>query len=213
MKIQNIILGLMLTSPISLVAQNIITKDKIQFGIKLGVNVATLNTKSTTTEESIIGINSGFMIRIPCRPQLAIQPELCFMGNGSLLTYNNDDIIGKVQYNLNYIQLPVLVDYTLNRYLHFQAGPYASFLLTSDVDNSSPSNIFNFEKNITYSDFNTFDFGFIGGTSLHYRDISLGFRYNLGLVKVANDKSILGKQYSFADGTNRVASVYIALIP
>jgi Outer membrane protein beta-barrel domain len=204
---------ILFTIPFPLFAQDIAVDKEIKFGIKLGANFANLNTKNTISNSNIVGVNSGILLQIPISKKINIQPEVCFMGNGAVLTFNNSEIIGAVKYGLSYLQVPVLIDYTLHKFIHLHAGPYVSYLLASDIKNNESNNLFNFETNIQNPDFNTFDVGLIGGASLHVQNISLGVRYNLGLLAVANNKTILSKQYDFANGSNRVASIYLCLVP
>lgn len=203
---------MVLALPNALQAQQSASTRKIDFGVKIGVNIAKLHASNTYSEKNIIGIYSGIFIRMPLYHNFLFQPELCFMGNGSELVYNNI-ILGAVKYNLSYLQLPILVDYKLFDYLHLQAGPYVSRLLNTDIANTKTNNSFNFEQNIAYADFNKYDAGLIGGASFHWKMLTVGARYNLGLVQAANEKSISGNNYSFANGTNRAASIFVALMP
>jgi Outer membrane protein beta-barrel domain len=206
------LLPFLIALPLSTHAQKMFSHQKIDFGVKLGVNIANLSNSDAYTATSIIGVHSGLFLKIPMYKKFSFQPELCFMGNGSELVYNNI-ILGSVRYNLSYLQLPILVDYKIFDFLHVQAGPYISRLLTTKIFDTKTNNAFNFEQNLSDNDFNKFDVGLIGGASFHWQSLSIGARYNLGVLQVANDVSISGTNYSFANGSNRVASIFIALVP
>jgi Outer membrane protein beta-barrel domain len=206
-------LTLFLLMPVALMAQGVYPNSDVKLGIKLGVNFANLIGANSTSSKSIVGVNSGLVINFRINNTISFQPEICYMGNGSTLSLNNDVTYGSAKFNINYLQLPILMDYKLNRFIHLQAGPYVSYLLSANIENSLPLQSFDFKNNIHYSDFNKVDLGFIGGASFHIQDVSIGCRYNIGFLKVADDKTISGNQYHFANGINSVASIYMALTP
>lgn len=194
-------------------AQNELPIATRQFGIKMGANYSTIRTSNTIAENPIVDINSGLTLQFPILAKLAFQTELCYIGAGSKLTFNDDKIIGLVKYRLSYLQVPFNVVYTINRYVKVHTGPYAGVLIAASIKNGALGNEFDFEKNIQYADFEKIDLGWNAGFSLHYKIVAIGFRYNVGLTDVAAAKTIDANSFNFASGSNRVASVYLSLTP
>jgi hypothetical protein len=194
-------------------AQDMTSNINKQFGIKMGANYSSIRTSNTIAENPIVDINSGLTLQFPILAKLAFQTELCYIGAGSKLTFNDDKIKGSVKYRLSYLQVPFNVVYKINRFVKVHTGPYAGVLIAASIKNGASGNEFDFEKNIQYADFEKIDLGWNAGFSLHYKIVAIGFRYNVGLTDVASAKTIDANSFNFASGSNRVASVYLSLTP
>ncbi len=102
---------------------------KIYFGIKGGVNVSTLHSAANTNFENKVGFNLGGLAHIHTSKTWAIQPEIFYSLEGakaSLIGSNN-----KVTYNLNYINVPVLLQYFFSNGFRLEGGPQMGFLLSA----------------------------------------------------------------------------------
>jgi|GEM_PF-1185299 len=134
------------------------TSDKLAFGIHAGVN--TFNIKNYIGDKNLLGFSGGIFLTKQLCKNWGIQPELNFQMQGSKTNYirNIGDIAGvnfKDKYLLNYINLPVLVKYTLpNTKWNLFAGPQADLLLSAKY-HSTPQDYETMTTNIK-NNFNTF---------------------------------------------------------
>src|SRR5262249_55046260 len=115
------------------------------------------------------------LLKIHLTQAMSVQPEAVYSVQG----LKGSD--GKLA--LNYINIPVLVTYTLPEGLFFQTGPQLGFLVSAKAkDNSGNSEDL---KPI----FKSTDFAWVFGTGYLIPDINLGFnaRYNLGISSLGKD--------------------------
>ncbi|SRX55811.1 porin family protein [Aequorivita sp. CIP111184] len=99
----------------------------VRFGAKAGVNFSSLNGSDIDNVDMLTGLHVGAVARIGISELFAIQPEIVY----SLQGYSLDD---DLKVNLNYINLPIMVDFTLAEGFSLQAGPQVGFNLSSKVD-------------------------------------------------------------------------------
>jgi hypothetical protein len=163
---------------------------KINFGIKGGINLYNIQNDDDTNFDQITGFYFGLLGHIHLNSQWAIQPELVYSSQGAK--------IGSTKYTLDYINLPVMLQYMFDNGFRLQAGPQFGFLVRSNSDD----------------DLNSIDFGL--GIGASYVVPSTGFgidaRYNLGLsninkndaVKSTNRGLQLGVFYIFGHNTRVV---------
>jgi len=181
-----------------------------RFGIKGGINFSNLSTKEADKDKMLTGFNIGVFAKVPIAHAFAIQPELYYTAKGAQVTYNNTFVNGTAKFNLNYIEMPLLLvmNVTDNFNIHF--GPYVAYMINGKVTNESNATLFNFENNITTEDYNRFEAGIAGGAGFDFGAFSLGARYTYGLTKVGKERTFLGTAYTFPDAQNGVASVYVS---
>lgn len=180
-----------------------------KLGIKGGANFANLSSSTTQNSEVLSGINIGLFAKVPLNKTFALQPEIYFTSKGSQQTYENAFVTGKAKFELNYIEIPIMLVLDLTNNFNFQLGPYVSYLISSKVENSSDSS-FSFEENIDSDDFNKFDTGIAAGFGYETKTIGFGIRYNLGLLSVGKEKNYLGTNYVFPDGKNGVINLFLS---
>ncbi len=180
---------------------------KTRFGIKAGVNASNLYTKDVDDENMLIGFNLGVFSKIPITSFIAIQPELYYTTKGAENTYNNTFVNGSAKFNVNYIELPLLLVINFTKNLNLHVGPYASYLLSGKVSNESNITLFDFEDNIDTDDYNKIDAGIAGGLGVDFGSVGLGLRYNYGLANVGKEIDYNGTAYTFPDGKNSVLSL------
>lgn len=194
-------------------AQQINTNDGIKnrFGFKGGLNSATLFADDVDNTKSIAGFNVGLFAKLPLTSFISIQPELYYTTKGADITYNNIFVNGTARFNLNYIELPVLVAINITKNFNVHAGPYAAFLVNGKVSNRSNVSLFNFEDNIDKSDYNEIDFGLAVGLGVDIGSLGIGVRYNYGFNTVGKERSFAGTDYTFPDAQNGVLNLYLSL--
>jgi len=149
----------------------------VSLGIKGGVNVYNIHNDNDTKYDSKAGFHFGLLGHIHFDSQFAIQPEIVFSGQGAK--------IGDTNYNLNYVNVPVLFQYMFDNGFRIQAGPQAGFLITakSKNDNVTTDN---------RDDLKPIDFGLSFGASYIFPPTGFGIdaRYNLGLSNINKDSDV-----------------------
>jgi hypothetical protein len=150
----------------------------VNLGIKSGINMYNIHNDDNTKYDQMTGYYFGLFGHIHLNSQWAIQPELVYSNQGA----KNGDI----KYTLDYINVPVLLQYMFDNGFRLQAGPQLGFLVSAD--------------NIV--DLNPIDFGV--GIGASYVVPSTGFgidaRYNLGLSNINKDDAVKSTNWGFQLG-------------
>jgi len=174
------VLTIFLTISAALFAQS-----DVKFGIKGGLNIATTTSSENGSSDYKAGLNAGFLAHIHLTPEVALQPEIVYSSQGNKYTISN----GEHQLNLNYINVPVLVQYMFGNGFRLQTGPQLGFLVdVNDKHNGNKTNLF------TSSDFKSTDVSWSFGLGyLSYSGLGVDARYNLGLSNINNDPNYAAK--------------------
>jgi hypothetical protein len=184
-----------------------------RIGIKGGINLSNLYIDDVTDQKAKWGLHGGIFAKIPVAAAFAIQPELLYTtaGNkvGNYTSFSGPQ--NQVNFNLNYIQLPILASLTAGP-VSLQAGPYLSYLVSAKVknvrvDNNGIPTDTSDGRELNKDDFNTIDYGLAGGLALDIKGFQVGARYNYGLRNVGQS----GISGLLTNGSkNSVAQLYIA---
>lgn len=177
---------------------------QIEFGVKGGLNLATVRYINTENSKARLGWNTGIMVQVPLNQDLFVQPELLYSSKG--FGYNAIGFGNKGSVRLNYIAVPILVGFRPFNKTSFLVGPEFGFLrkavsrsqdITTDISNS----------------FRNFDLGIDLGVEYNINNsFGLDFRYNYGFKNLVNvvftdqNGNITGQG---KNGANRVFQVGI----
>lgn len=147
-----------------------------KFGIKGGTDINKLSGKSFRDEFSF-GYHLGAFAEIGLGARFGIQPEFLF----SQITADTSSQFSEVyQFNnvneikLSYLKIPLLLNYSPNKFLTLQAGPQYGIL----IDQSK-----NLLKNGRDA-FSRGDFSMLAGIQLNITKIRLYGRYGVGLSNI-----------------------------
>lgn len=146
---------------------------EVSFGAKGGLNIAKVtNTDNSKTRASI---HVGAFAKIRLTEEWSVQPELVYSGQG----YKWDPpVIDDVNFAVNYINLPVMLQYHIIPEFHLEAGPQLGFRVAAKAKNDGDAlDIKDETKGI--------DFGL--GFGLGYTfdmGLGVGARYNFGLTNI-----------------------------
>ena len=190
-----------------LAVTNLSTKSQeISGGIKAGLTMSNLyvDEDDIDDENARFGFHAGLFGQIMFMETVGLQTELLFTTKGTEVVYGGF-FDQTVSFNLNYLDLPVLVVFRPLEMLEFQAGPYLGLLLNSNVKYSG---VIDGTDEIDRDNFNTLDYGIGAGVGLNFGMVQVGIRYNLGLQEIAKTdiaKSLLG------DSKNSYGQLYIAV--
>ncbi len=164
----------MLTGSLLIKAQ----KAHVELGLKGGLNVATLSSPAYNSIDSRISANFGGLAHIHLSKEIAIQPELLFSGQGAKQTKEGKEF----KTNLNYLQIPVLLQYLIGTGFRLETGPQFGFLLSAN------SKVDNVTTDVNYA-YKTMDVAWVFGAGyLTPSGFGIDARYNLGLSNI-NDIS------------------------
>jgi len=155
-------------------------------GIKAGANLFKVNGESFSDEYKF-GYNVGAFSQLNFTPNWGIQPEVMFnqtnyrTGTEFSSIYPNgvNDVKGK----LNYLTIPVLLNFRPIPFLSILAGPQFGILLNQD------EHLINSGKDA----FKKGDFSLVGGAQLNLASLMVGARYVIGL----NDINDVSDQHSW----------------
>lgn len=146
---------------------------QVQLGFKAGANFASIT--DNTGGKLMVNFNAGILAKIPLTEALSLQPEAVYSGQGVKGSG------GKI--SLNYINIPVLVTYTLPEGLFFQTGPQLGILLSAKAKGDDGSSV------DLKPLFSSTDFSWAFGMGFLIPDNNIGFnvRYNLGVSSLGKD--------------------------
>lgn len=184
----------------------------ITFGVKAGFNASTISRSDYNDDyygndqKMKAGFNAGVFVNIPVAEKFSIQPELLFnqLGSKSETRYRDSQgnqmvtIEGNDKINLNYLALPVMVQYNILPQLYVEAGPEFGFLLggksKGDVTITERSGNFTSYQSEEYSDdinmdrFNRFNVGIGVGAGYYFTpQFGVTARFTAGLTNIMKD--------------------------
>jgi hypothetical protein len=171
---------------------------QIKFGVKGGSNLSSVGGKDASGASSLFGFHGGLLANIPLKNAFSLQPELFYSAEGSKMKVetngDGDQVVETTaKVHLNYLNLPVLLQYHHTSGLLVQTGPQLGYLLSAKLKVAGQSTDLK-------DDFKKTDLSWVLGIGYVISGGKLGFdlRYNLGVTKLAKavDGEPAGKAYS-----------------
>jgi hypothetical protein len=174
-------------------------------GIKGGLNMSNLyvDNQDLNDENARLGFHVGVFGELISTPLVALQLELNYSTRGTRTVYDGI-FAGEYNFNLNYIDLPVLAVVKLGT-IELHAGPYFGYLIGANVKTEGA--LGSGYRELNRDNFNTLDYGLAGGVGFNFGEIQIGARYNYGLKEVAKNEA--SRDY-LGDSKNQLAQLYIA---
>ena len=151
---------------------------QFSIGVKAGANISKVDGKSFK-DEFQYGYHLGGFVNVPVGGRFSIQPEVLFnqyqtKTDSSFSHIYENAFSGTNNVKLNYLSIPLLLNYKLGSFLSLQAGPMFSILMDQ-------------EKNLLENGQDAFkkgDFSMLGGAQLSLGKIKLNGRYVVGLNNI-----------------------------
>jgi len=145
----------------------------VNFGLKGGVNFATLKDDGNENADGRTAWHAGALAHIHISEHFAIQPEVVYSSQGA--EYPND-----VSLKLGYVNIPVLAQYMFGNGFRLQTGPQLGILASSELKTGqTETDVEDGIKNL--------DAGWVFGTSYITRSgLGIDARYNLGLRDISD---------------------------
>jgi hypothetical protein len=148
-------------------------------GLKAGVNISNLSNSSGYDMGSKVGFHGGLLAHIHLVPSLALQPEVMYSSQGAKYTTSDGN---EHTLSLNYVNIPLQLQYMFNNGFRIQTGPQVGFLAqVKDKVRETETGFF------TSQDFKTVDFSWSAGLGyLSYSGLGIDARYNFGISDINN---------------------------
>lgn len=101
-------------------------ENQTTYGLKGGFNTSSWATTTGQTSGSVSGFALGGFINIPLSEHLSFQPEINYSGKGAAdVAFFGDKFL------FDYVEAPLLLQFTPVPALQLFAGPYAAFLVSA----------------------------------------------------------------------------------
>ena len=147
-------------------------------GVKAGANITKVDGRSFS-DEYRYGYHLGGFAIVPLGGRISIQPEVLFNQLQTRTGTEFSDLYqtafnGNTDVRLNYLSIPVVLNYRLGSFLSLQAGPQFGKLLDRSqnlLENGREA----FDKG---------DFSLLGGAQINLSKIKLTGRYVVGLNNI-----------------------------
>ena len=151
-----------------------------KFGIKGGINLAKLTNQAEADWR--LGFHAGLLSHIHVTPAFSLQPEVVYSSQGTEYELSTGE---NLKLKLNYVNIPLLLQYNFDNGFRLQGGPQIGFL-TGVADKVGDVEI----NSVDSDDFNTVDFSIpLGISYLSYSGFGVDARYNLGVTDVLKNNS------------------------
>ena len=160
----------------------------IDIGAKGGVNFASVDGDDTDGLDGRTSIHIGGVVNISISELFAVQPELLYSRQG----FENND--ANVTVFLDYLNIPLLADFTVADGLSLQGGPQIGFKLNSIVKDNDTDN------EVDLEDVEGVDLG-----------VGIGGQYNLPMGLFFQARYVVGISDVFENfnGKNNVLSLSV----
>lgn len=151
---------------------------QFSIGAKAGANIFKVDGKSFK-DEFTYGYHLGGYVSIPVGGRFSVQPEVLFnqyqtKTDSSFKAIYQNALSGDNNIRLNYLSIPLLLNYKLGSFLSLQAGPMFSVLMDQS-------------KNLLQNGQEAFDkgdFSMLGGAQISLGKIKVNGRYVIGLNNI-----------------------------
>lgn len=160
---------------------------KASIGVKGGVNFATISG-ADETPDSRTSFHVGVVGELPLADIFSLQAEVLYSGQG--FSYDFEGPTGdKVEYQLDYISVPILAKVYVVEGLSLEVGPTFNFVVNEEIDNMPNEDDGDIDLDETPApEANSFDVGVGAGLTFQ---TNMGFfasgRYNYGLTEIYED--------------------------
>lgn len=161
-----------------------VNAQSVQFGIKTGINFATLRGENLANADASSGIHIGGLAELKFTDKFSVQPEILFSQLGTES--------GEEKLRLDYIALPIMAKYYLLEGFSVSAGPQVAFLIYDQFTTPAVS----LNPNIEDVDFGlNFGFGYNFKSGMFFST-----RYSLGITAVQENPDLKNGNFQLSLG-------------
>lgn len=169
----------------------------VSFGVKGGVNFANVTGDDFEGPNARTSFHVGVLVEFPLTDMFSIQTEALYSGQGFESEIDGIGTSDNIEYQLDYINVPVLAKIYLTDGLSIEAGPQFSFKVNEEIDADPNNNPGDFDLDEAES----FDFGVAGGLTFQTGG---GFfatgRYTYGLTDIIKDADVKNSVFQLGVG-------------
>jgi len=165
-----------------IVSLSFVTKAQMNFGIKAGLNMATITGDDVTDTKLKPSYQVGAVAQFQMSDAFSIQPSLILSGKGT-----KDSEVDDYSMNLNYLEVPINAVYNISGFQIF-AGPYLGVGLFGNINFAEEEVDVEFTGDVTEDSsmdkvqVNGFDYGFnVGAGYMLNESFQIQANYGLGL--------------------------------
>ncbi|HEX4875778.1 MAG TPA: porin family protein [Chitinophagaceae bacterium] len=156
---------------------------QVSFGLKAGGNFYTFGGNSVEDADlnSKFGLHVGGIVNFSVTEKFKVQPEVVFSIQGSKQTDGTDEL----NWNFNYLNIPVMAQYYVSNGFFLETGPQIGFNLKADIKDETSGVTVDVNDQVKSTDFSW-------GLGAGYKTASgfgFGARYNLGLSNISEDSN------------------------
>ena len=161
---------------LSVIGLGTLQAQSLKFGIRAGANMQKIDGMSFK-DEFRYGYHAGGALEIMFSPKFGIQPEVLFNQSSTQTGYSFDTLYNSINpgmvkdIKLNYLSIPLLLNFRPVKFITLQAGPQFSVLMSQNknlLENGKAA-------------FKNGDFSLVGGVQLNIAMIRIYGRYGIGL--------------------------------
>lgn len=182
-------------SAIAVMTFAFVNAQDVKYGVKGGVNISNFSGDTDGTDlKSRVGFNIGGFVEIKFSEKFALQPEILYSTQGTKFKNVGAEVggsfyTGDINFNLAYINIPVMFKYYGTKKFSIEAGPQIGFL--TSAKSKTKLDGFNRTNQIDVKDiFESIDFGLNLGAGYDFTEnIFVGARYNFGLANIAKTEA------------------------
>ena len=157
---------------------------QVKFGVKAGLNVATIHGENLNTD-SKLGLHVGGLVELKLSDSFSIQPEVLYSQMG---TENDAN-----QLKIDYISLPVMAKYYIVDGFSLELGPQISFLVDDVVKTNDGGSL--------DPDIENYDLSANLGLGYQFKQgLFVQTRYNLGLTAIQENPDIKNGSFQISVG-------------
>ena len=129
---------ILIISAIALFGLTAVNAQEVEFGIKGGINLATITGDDTDDLDGRTSFHVGVVAEIAISDKFSVQPELLYSSQGATsedsYTEEGFNVKEEVTVKLDYINLPIIAKYYVADGFSIEAGPQIGFLMNSELE-------------------------------------------------------------------------------
>jgi len=170
------------------------------FGIKGGLTLGRMSNQdlgSGVDEKFRMGFAGGGMMVMPLNEQMHIQAELMYVMKGEKWDI---DGMGEAEYNIDVIEIPVLLKFMASKYMAVYGGPSFNYIMTAEAGLDG-------DMEDIKDDLVDMTFGLSFGAQYMMDKIVFDARYDLGLTSIIEDET--GAPVEEDEG--RLSTIYVTV--
>ncbi|MEH6706153.1 porin family protein [Galbibacter orientalis] len=161
--------------------------DEFQLGARGGLNFSSVAGDDIDSPDNRTSFYAGLVAEAPLSERFSVQPEVFYSGQG----FDLDDI--DAEFQVDYIQVPLLAKVYLAEGFNLHAGPQVGFKVNEELDFQPTEDAGDFDTD----QINDIDFQLTGGAEYKFENgFFLQARYSYGLSEVVEDTDIHNSVFS-----------------